>query len=857
MRGLGMKTAWRYILLAVIIVSLLTVSIASCVQYRPPHTKPGPAVDRIRFKAVAQEIAPASLEKGDIDLYLYTLRTATVKELTEKPEIKVYKAPSTSIAILLNPAPAPEGELNPLAIREVRFALQYIMNRKYIASEIYGGMAIPMVAHVSSYDLDYLVVYDIIKRYNIHYDPELAKDLISKALTKAGAMLKDGRWYYKGKPIRLKFIIRVEDERREIGDLIAAELENLGFTVERIYQLFAPAILRVYGTDPKALEWHLYTEGWGKATVDKYDYATINQMYAPWFGNMPGWQEVGYWQYENPELDTICKKIFRGEFVNLQERNDLYRKATEIGIRESVRIWVAAVVNSFPAKADLKGVTVDLAAGPRSLWTLREAYFPNKSELNVGHLWVWTERSVWNPIGGFTDVYSVDIWRNVHDPPIWRHPFTGEPMPFRVEYRVETAGPSGRLDVPPEAFIWNASTHSWVTVGSGVKARSKVTFNYANYLNSKWHHGQRVTMADIIYSIYQSFDLTYNPDKSKIEYAIAAVNKPYLEVFRGFNMVNETALEVYLDYWHFDPNYIAEYASLTGVSMPWEVMAAMDTLVFEKRRAAYSDTAAARFTVPWLSLVERKHALLVKNVLDELLAKKSFPKNVFTIDGKLLVNVEEAVKRYEASIAWFKKYGHLVISNGPFMLVRFDPAAQYAELEAFRDPSYPFKPGRWFFGVPKLVEIVEVKGGKIIAGSEGNFTVRVKGPGNLKLKYLLIDVVKAEVLEVGEGRRVSSDEFSVELSSELTAKLMPGRYQLVLAAYSDEVSFVAERVEMIDVTPSPSIEVKATSTPTQPPRPTQLTGVSEILLTVCLAAGVLIVAILMFRRKGRWRKDEI
>ena len=32
--------------------------------------------------------------------------------------------------------------------------------------------------------------------------------------------------------------------------------------------------------------------------------------------------------------------------------------------------------------------------------------------------------------GGFGDVYSNDIWRNLHDPPLWNHPFTGIPMPF-------------------------------------------------------------------------------------------------------------------------------------------------------------------------------------------------------------------------------------------------------------------------------------------------------------------------------------------------------------------------------------------------------------------------------------------
>lgn len=847
-----------YVSLSMIVTSLFTSSIAFCLQYQPPHEEPGPAVDKIHFRAFAQEIAPAALEKGDIDLYFYTLRTVMARELADNPDMELYRAPSTSIAIILNPAPAPEGELNPLAIREVRFALQYIINRDYVASEIYKGMAIPMFAHISPFDLDYLTVYDIIREYNIRYDPEFAKKLVSDALTKAGAILKNGKWYYGDELIRLKFIIRVEDERREIGDLIAAELDKLGFTVERIYQLFGPAILRVYGTDPKTFEWHLYTEGWGKATVEKYDYATINQMYAPWFGNMPGWQEVGYSQYENPELDSICKRIFRGEFVNLQERNDLYRKATAMGIKDSVRLWIAAVINSFPANTNLKGVTVDLAAGPKSLWTLREAYIPGESELTVGHLWVWTERSIWNPIGGFGDVYSVDIWRNIHDPPIWRHPFTGEPIPFRVEYRVETAGPLDKLDVPNNAFIWDASTHRWHYVGSGVKAASKVTFNYAKYIGSRWHHEQPIRMADIIYSIYQTFDLAYNPDKSKIEYAIATVSKPYLEIFRGFKIINETALEVYLDYWHFDSNYIAEYASLAGVAMPWEILAAMDTLVFEKRRAAYSDTAAARFVVPWLSIVEQKHALLIKSVLAEFLAEETFPKEVFTLGDKILIEREEAIERYKAAIAWFEKYKIMAISNGPFMLTRFDPAAQYAKLEAFRDQNYPFRPGQWYFGTPTLVEIVEVEGDEIIRGSEARFTVKVQGPGDIRLMFMLIDPMEAKTLKKGEAQQMDSHKFSIDLPPEFTAKMEPGQYQFVLAAYSDEVSFVAERVEIVNVVAFHPTEATPTPTPTPTPTQTPLISVPTIwLITGSAIIATAVIAVLIYRKYFGRKMAEI
>jgi peptide/nickel transport system substrate-binding protein len=56
------------------------------------------------------------------------------------------------------------------------------------------------------------------------------------------------------------------------------------------------------------------------------------------------------------------------------------------------------------------------------------------------------------------------------------------------------------------------------------------------------------------------------------------------------------------------------------------------------------------------------------------------------------------VARYEAAQEWFDEKDHLVISNGPFYLEQFESTANFAELDAFRDPTYPFKPGDLYAG---------------------------------------------------------------------------------------------------------------------------------------------------------------
>ena len=472
-----------------------------------------------------------------MDMYMFSLKTAAAQELADDERVNLYQAPATTLSLVLNPAPAPEGRLNPFSIKEIRQAMQYLVDRDFIARDIFRGLAFPMISHVSPLDFDFLTVYDVDRGSGITYDPDFARDQIERSMKDAGAELVDGVWNFGDRPVRLTLIGRVEDERRDLADLIRAELEQAGFQVAISYQPFAPAVLRVYSTDPQALDWHIYTEGWGRAAPTRYDFATINQMTAPWLGNMPGWQEVGFWQYENEEIDALGQHLFRGEFDSLEERNETYKRMTELGLDESVRIWLATAVSHFPTRADLVGVTRDPVAGVRGPWTVREAYVPGEEELTIGNLWVWTERTTWNPVGGFGDVYSVDVWRNLADPPLWNHPFTGIPEPMRVGFELETGGPSGTLSVPADAVTWDPSANRWRQVEAGATAVSKVIFDYSRYTDSRWHHGQPITMADVVYGIAQGYELAFDEDKVRIETALAVTSRPYLETFRGYRVL--------------------------------------------------------------------------------------------------------------------------------------------------------------------------------------------------------------------------------------------------------------------------------------------------------------------------------
>ena len=826
-------------------------------DYIPPHSNRGPAADRIIFRKVDQDLAPRLIERGDIDLYLYSLKISTAKQYIGSEAVWIYQAPSTTISILLNPAPAPEGELNPFSIPEVRFAINYLLDRDYIAKSIYGGFAIPMYSHVSPLDYDYLAVSELIRGYQFSYDPDYARMIIHNALKKAGAELVGGKWVYNGKPIELRFIIRVEDERREIGNMLSEELEKIGFTVKRSYMDFAQAISLVYRTDPKAFEWHLYTEGWGRGAAERYDYATINQMCAPWLGYMPGWLEYGFWQYRNDLIDELGKKLFRGEYQTLDERTKLYVELTRLCLEEAVRIWVVVVNSPYASRAGLKGVSADIVSGLRSLWTLRSTY-TDKNELIVGHLWVRPYMgSAWNPVGGFTDVYSADIWKQLHDPPLVRDPSTGLPRQFRASYQVVESSPLSRIDVPGDAFLWDSERGSWIRVPAGTKAKSRVIFNYAKYINSKWHHGVEISLADFLYSLYQSFDIVYNERKSAIEVSLSATRKPILETFKGFRIINETSIEVYVDYWHPIKEYVAEYAEPWGVVMPWELLYGMDIMVFEENMSAYTDTAAARLQVDWLDLIEPKQCRKLISIFEKLRDRAQYPIEVFNLFGKSYEDTENVLKRYEAVIRWYKNHGHLVISNGAYYLeVIGTVAEQYAELKAFRDESYPFTPRDFYVGIPKKIDLYTPTFIQIPRNREIMFDVEVRGVPESYIKISVVDphtqdLLYTEVVKVQEGKT------AVKIPLEVSAKLKEGTYRIYITASSDYTSLISERsieislIEEVEKAIETFTIREAIKPETTVAREVDwMTSVWLLIIVPVIAIIICILIILIMRRKG-------
>ncbi len=838
----------------------------------------GPATDKIVWSRYTLDEITDAFKTGKVDVYLFGLGPDQAQELAQTPGVKLYTAPAGLNDFGLNPAPvqivevnrvfnskeeaagffgvdpvviryvepnADEGKttvefcavqnnlpagttvvfksdkfnLNPFCFRDIRFALNYVIDRETIVKEVFKGFAIPKYTFYGPDDPVYTELIDVVAKFKFTYQPQYVQNVVNDVMTRAGAVKEGGVWTYKGQPVTIIGIVRVEDQRFELGHIFARALRDLGFSVQVQELTFFEAIFKVYFTNPIDFEWSFYTEGWGKGAIDKWDPWNLAQFGATWLGWAPGWGESDYWNYKPEVVDETGKTVdFYSKSTALMEGItsqdqwvEYLRKGTELGTLEAIRIWVVATLDSFPAREDLQGVTVDMGAGLRSLYNCRGWSIPGTDTVRAGHLWVWTTRSVWNVLGGFDDVYSVDPARCTFDPFTWFHPFNGKPIPFRVDYTVETAGPTGTLDVPGDAIWWDPVNDKWVYASDLGKtsATSKVVLDLSKFFGSKWHDGQTITWADLLAYWAVWLDLVYDEQKSQLESSIAEPSRPTLDQFVAIKpLIDQNKLEVYLNYWHFDPNYIAAQSVLATVELPAELILFHDYVAFVTKERALSDTRSEDEGIPQLSLVLPDDAQLVKTEFQGDFGANGYNtyKGYFTLpDGTTLMTQDEWNARIQAVVNWIDQYGIAWISQGPFMLTYFDKDGQKLELTAFRDPTYPFGPTDWVFGEPKPTTITSVIAPLVAPGVDAQIVVQATGLPPLHVKYLLRDPLTGEILASGEATP-SGAGFLITLSKDFTATLEPySAYELTVIAYSEEVALPAEKVVVLQTTEAAGI----------------------------------------------------
>ncbi len=813
----------------VVILALITLPVV--------FAEKGTFVDEVQFVHYLDEnTALEEVRNGNLDIYYFRVSSDRLESENARDGIDVFESTGGSYSILLNPSIS--ESFNPFSITDVRYALNYLVDRKLIVNELIGGYGRTMISNYGTFAADYLSIIDELESFHFKYNPSLANQLIKEELEKVGAEKIDSYWYHDGKQIEITFFIRSDDPvRKSIGEILSSELENIGFKVNKDFGDLNKAFVVVYGSDPADQKWHLYTEGWGSSGFSKYDSVGLAQMYSPWFSNMPGNNDPTYWNYKNDYLDSLTKKIYVSDFKSAEERISLIEDATMEGVSESVRIFLASKTDQYVANDSIEGVINALGAGVPTRFTPINVK-SDDNVLTVGMKQIY--QGSWNSIAGFSDVYSNQIWLNLYDPSVFSHPFTGKTIPIRTEWKVENFGSDSKLNVPEDAIIWDINNQKWKKVGSGQEATSKVTFDL---ILGNWHHEQGMDMNDILYSMYfllewgsgqlqndKTYDSEFSPQ--------AAQNAKTLV---GIKPIDENTIEVYVNYWHFDEAEIASW-STPWSSMPWEIMAASERAVLDGK-LSFSRSGSISKSVNWLSLIVPKDVNVIHEYLTEFKETNYVPSSL----ENSRYDWQYFEGRYDAAISWIEKNNHGVISNGPFYLDNYSPESRTITIKSFDSVGYPFESGKWEeFEQIKFPKITGIEIPEVVNLGK-SFTIQVQASDSSKIHYFVSNP-KGETIVSGI-KSVDDSLSEIVLTEAETSHLSVGANTLKIFASSEEAlrpdTYTTSFLVAEGQSSLPDVPILQAESET---RETSYMGILSIII------GAIIVGIIVYVRRKRKKK---
>ena len=793
-----------------LIVVFVFIFFISCDSAFSQLNQTGGYADQVKFIRFSNEnVAYQEVSNGQLDSYFFQIPLQLVESAKKNPNLEVFEKEGLSYGLLLNPYHGNQT-FNPFSIKEIRFAMNFLIDRNFIVNNILKGFSNPIVEPYGPTSPEYHNVLPVVDPLKIRYDITLATKSIKDSMTEAGAVMdQTGKYTLNGKSVLVKILIRNDDLiRKAFGDFVASEIEKVGFTVTKEYGDLTKANRVVYGSNPADLEWNIYTESYISNSFSRYNPTTVSQMYAPWFGNMPGAQNPGFWQYSNSTIDDLTQKLVFNNFTSETERNHLLQQAESVGLQEAVRLFFARSFDPYISSSKISGLINDYSAGIANKLSLINAIKQdtNNSTLNIGMKEVY--QGAWNNVKGCADFYCRIIYSLIADTPTISNPYSGDPEPSRNQWtHLVSKGPTDRVIVPADAITWNPHNQSWdKNKNQSNSALSKVTMQP---LFSKWHNGEIMDKYDLMYSYYFPFEWstdTKNADKT-FDAEYSSLVFPTLSLIKGIKFYDNSTFDTYVDLWHYDKKLVPSYGTLWP-SEPWEITAATERLV-AVNKLAYSKSDANIKQIDQLSLNLPVQSELIKQELIKMSNEKYIPNAL-----KGLVNLEYALERYRSSIDWINTHHNAVIGNGPYYLQTFNPTGGVVILNAFRDNTYPFKTGAYsdFKNPPELrIDTINVPRFLKI-GDPYDFDLRVNVNNQSNGSNSFSGIVDYFVSDRNNKMVIEGSYIVKNNSNQSNSKVQPNLYESGIVAVSLNASQTQELI------PGPA-KMKLIITSTESPKP--------------------------------------
>lgn len=767
------------------------------------------------------DAAVSRLEAGDIDVFAYNVSEPDVAQRIFDSESLVYETSYGNYNDLtFMPSTNPEfsdGRLNPFYSDKIREAMNWLIDRDYIADEITGGLARPRFTCINFASKDMAVLAPEVAAIELKYahNPEKAVEVIDAEMEALGAVKgDDGKWQYNGEPVVIIGLIRTEDERLEIGDYVANLLEDIGFTVTRDYKTSAeasPCWLRSNPDDGCA---HYYTGGWVSTAISRDEATNFTFFYTPEGYPVPPWQAYT----PSPEFYEVATKLNNSDFGTMEERRELMAQALDMSLLDSQRIWLKDDKGVAPHAANV-ALASDISGSiyGSQLWsqTIRFTNREPGGSMTIAMPSIMT--NPWNALGGSNWVYDMMPIRGMQGNAVKPDPFTGVNVPVRLasaEVVVEEGlpvasnmdwatlefAPVGSIEVPADAWAdWDAENQVFITASERftetATAKSKVVMTYEDGMfdTVKWHDGSPLDLSDFVMFMIMQFDTAKEASPVFDDSAVPGF-QTFMAAFKGWKITSENPLvvEYYTDAYQLDTeNNITDFraafpsAYWNGQEISWHALVP-GWMVEANGEAAFTADKSTALEVEWMSYIAGPSLELLKAKLDEAQAANLIP---YEPTLSQYITAEEATERYANLQEWYRRYGHFWVNTGPYFLQKAFPVEGTLIMQY--NPLYPDSATRWDrFSTAPIPEVLLDGPDRVTIGEEVVYDVYVDFEGEAYAiddidiaSYLVFDAT-GNLVETGDLTAVEDGYWTATLSSDLTGGLAEGSNQMVVIVVS-------------------------------------------------------------------------
>lgn len=726
-----------------LIAAALIAGVAGCQPVVSPRT--GAWLDEVIITEepyVTQAIS--KLQSDELDVYVsYGLADVSVyEEVLADPDLTLTESSRNCNELTFNPVGPTfngTGKLNPFSVPEFREAMHWLVDRDYIAEEIWGGLAAPRYTCLASEFTDAAVrFHDIIDDIEATYAHNVTKAeaVITEQMEKLGAVFEEDRWIYNDEPVEIIGLIRTGDERRDIGDYFAALLEDLGFTVTKTYGTGVQLnTVWLYG-DPAAGMWHFYTGGWVHHVAPRDEGRNFGYFYTDlYYDTMPLYQA-----YESdPIFYEAAERLWSHNYTSMEERAELFEICLPMSMEDNVRMFLVENKWFSPMREDVR-MAADLAGGAltSSMWAYTAHFQDAQAPISGGTLRIAVPNLLTGPWNPMTDLsWSHDFIGSVATSDQGLHIDTRDWLfwPGRIE-RAEVYVQQGlpvsithdwlilesvpEILVPQDAWAdWDATSQEFITVAqktdpdspyydadyNATALRKSVVYYPENIFETPLHDGSTLSVGDFVMTMIVLLDRgkkdspIYDPDQE-------ASVEAFLSTFKGVRVISAESnliIETYSDLWCLDAEWntttwFPAYGTYDPDNYAWTLQPgfwhtiAVGCLAEESMELAFSSEKANTLGVECTDYTKGSSLSVLKSWMDWAAAESYIPYAPTLAD---YITADEAAERWSNLQNWYADQGHFWVGSGPLYLEGVDPSRRTIDLKRFDD--YPDGADRWLF----------------------------------------------------------------------------------------------------------------------------------------------------------------